>query len=122
MQYMLIMTEYDTEIAKRDNPAEAPAYWGGWNAFVGAMAQAGIVVNGDGLQPPHTATTVRIRDGKRIVQDGPFADAKEQLGGYFIIEVPDLDTALDWAARSPAAANGSVEVRPVMPPMKPPGA
>ena len=64
---------------------------------------------------------MRIRDGKRIVQDGPFADTKEQLGGYFVIEVPDLDAALEWAARAPSAACASVEVRPVLPPMAPPG-
>lgn len=123
MQYMLIMTETETEIAKRNDPQHAPAYWSGWNAFVTAMAASGLVVSGNGLQPPHTATTLRIRDGKRIVQDGPFADSKEQLGGYYIIEAPDLDTALDWAARSPAAAAGSVEVRPVMPaPESPPAA
>jgi hypothetical protein len=116
MQYMMILTEPETEFAKRNDPNEAGAYWGGWNAFIGAMAQAGIIVNGDGLHPPHTATTLRIRDGKRTVQDGPFADSKEQLGGYFIIEVPDLDTALDWAAKSPSASYGSVEIRPVMPP------
>jgi hypothetical protein len=116
MQYMMILTEPETEFAKRNDPNESGAYWGGWNAFIGAMAQAGIIVNGDGLQPPHTATTLRIRDGKRTVQDGPFADSKEQLGGYFIIEVPDLDTALDWAAKSPSASYGSVEIRPVMPP------
>lgn len=113
MQYMLIMTEPESEVAKRNDPQQAGAYFGAWNAFVGAIAASGIVVNGDGLQPPNTATTLRIRDGKRIVQDGPFADSKEQLGGYYIIEVPDLDTALDWAAKSPAAS-GSVEVRPVM--------
>ena len=117
MQYMLVMTEPAAEIAKRDNPAEAPAYWGAWSAYVGAIANSGIMISGNGLQPPHTATTLRIRDGKRLVQDGPFADAKEQLGGYFIIEVPDLDTALEWAARSPAATCGAVEVRPVLPPM-----
>ena len=81
-----------------------------------------VIVKGDGLQGPNTATTVRIRDGKRIVQDGPFADTKEQLGGYFVIEVPDLDAALEWAARAPSAACASVEVRPVLPPMAPPGA
>ncbi len=117
MQYMLVMTETAAEIAKRDNPAEAPAYWGAWSAYVGAIANSRIMISGNGLQPPHTATTIRIRDGKRLVQDGPFADAKEQLGGYFIIEVPDLDTALEWAARSPAATCGAVEVRPVLPPM-----
>lgn len=121
MQYMIMFTETDVEFAKRDDPAEAAAYWGGWNAFIGAMAQAGIIVNGDGLQPPHTATTVRLRDGKRIVQDGPFADTKENLAGYFVIEVPDLDAALDWAARAPSASYASVEVRPVMPPPAQPG-
>jgi hypothetical protein len=114
MQYMLLLNETASEFAKRNDPDQAGAYWGGWSAFIGAMAQAGIVVNGDGLQGPQTATTVRIRDGKRAVQDGPFADAKEQLGGYFVIEVPDLDTALEWAARAPSASSASVEVRPVL--------
>lgn len=116
MQFMLIMNETEAERSKRNDPSEAAAYWGGWSAFIGAMQQSGIVINGDGLEPPHTATTLRIRDGKRVVQDGPFADTKEQLGGYFIIEVPDLDAALDWAAKSPAASGGSIEIRPVMPP------
>ena len=116
MQYMLLFTEPDTEFAKRNDPDHAAQYWGGWNAYIGALSQAGIVVNGDGLQGPHTATTVRVRDGKRIVEDGPFADTKEQLGGYFIIEVPDLETALEWAARAPSASSASVEVRPVLPP------
>ena len=122
MHYILLLNEPESEFAKRNDPQHAAAYWGGWNAFIGAMAQAGIIVHGDGLLGPKTATTVRIRDGKRVVQDGPFADAKEQLGGYFIIEVPDLDTALEWAARAPSASSASVEVRPVMPPMKAPGA
>jgi hypothetical protein len=111
---MLIFTEIAERVAERNDPAKAGAYWGGWTAYVGAINAAGIVVNGDALQPPETATTVRIREGKRIVQDGPFADSKEALGGYFVIDVPDLDTALEWAARSPAATYGSVEVRPVM--------
>lgn len=122
MQYMLLLNETEAELSKRKHPEHADAYWGGWNAFIGAMAQAGIIVKGDGLQGPETATTVRVRDGKRIVQDGPFADAKEQLGGYFVIEVPDLDAALSWAARAPSAATSGVEVRPVMPPMPPPTA
>jgi len=122
MQYMLLLNEPESEFAKRNDPAQAGGYWGGWNAFIGAMAQAGVIVKGDGLMGPQTATTVRIRDGKRLVQDGPFADAKEQLGGYFVIEVPDLDAALEWAARAPSAASASVEVRPVMPPPAPPRA
>lgn len=116
MQYMLIMRETPEAVAERDNPAKAPAYWGAWTAYSQAIAQAGIFVSGAGLQPPAVATTVRLRGGKRQVQDGPYADAKEQLGGFFIIEVPTLDTALEWAARSPAAAVASVEVRPVLPP------
>ena len=122
MQYILLLNEPESEFAKRSDPEQAGPYWGGWNAFIGAMAQAGVIVKGDGLQSPQTATTIRLRDGKRIVQDGPFADAKEQLGGYFVIEVPDLDAALEWAARSPSASSASVEVRPVLPPMAPPAA
>lgn len=116
MQYMLVHTETADDFAARTDPARADAYWGGWNAYIGALAQAGVIVNGDGLQGPETATTVRIRDGRRLVEDGPFADSKEQLAGYFVIEVPDLDTAIAWAARAPSAATASVEVRPVMPP------
>jgi hypothetical protein len=122
MQYMLIMTETAAELAKRNDPRQAPTYWGAWGAYVEAIRKAGIVVNGDGLQPPETATTIRVRDGKRLVQDGPFADSKEMLGGYFIIEVANLDVALDWAAKSPAATGGAVEVRPVLPPMTAPSA
>jgi hypothetical protein len=117
MQYMLMLNETHNEFARRTDPAETEAYWGGWNAFIGAMAQAGVIVKGDGLQGPMLATTLRVIDGKRHVQDGPFADTKEQLGGYFVIEVPDLDAALDWAAKAPCALTGSVEVRPVLPPM-----
>lgn len=116
MQYMLIFQEHADECARRDDPQQAPAYWGAWNAYIGALGQAGVIVSGNGLQQPHTATTVRMRGGKRQVQDGPFADSKEQLGGYFIIEVPSLDVALEWAARSPNAVTGATEVRPVLPP------
>lgn len=120
MQFMLIYRETESEVAKRADPQAAPHYWGAWNAYIGALVGAGVVVSGNGLQPPTTATTVRVRDGKRQVQDGPFADTREHLGGYFIIDVPSLDNALEWAARAPCAANGSTEVRPVLPP--PPGA
>jgi hypothetical protein len=122
MQYMLIFNETAEVFATRNHPEQAQAYWGGWTAFIGAMAQAGVMVKGDGLQGPHTATIVRMRDGRRLVQDGPFPDAKEQLGGYVVIEVPDLDPALDWAARAPCALTGSVEIRPVLPPMNAPPA
>ncbi|WP_291204634.1 YciI family protein [Hyphomonas sp.] len=116
MQYMLIFTEPAETFARREDPAEAPAYWGAWATYMGAVAQAGIMVNGDALHPPHTATTVRIRNGRREVQDGPYADVKEQLGGYIVIEVAGLDAALAWAAKAPSAEYGAVEVRPVLPP------
>jgi hypothetical protein len=117
MHYMLMYFEDASAFAQRDDATKAPAYWASWTAYVDAIARSGVMVSGNGLQQPRAATTVRLRDGKRQVQDGPFADTKEQLGGYFVIDVPDLDAALEWAARSPAAAYGTVEVRPVLPPM-----
>lgn len=117
MKYMLIQLETAEEVSRRDNPEQAGAYWGAWGAYVQAINQAGVVVYGAGLMPPGSATTVRVAGGERQVQDGPFADSKEMLGGIFVIDVPDLDTALEWAARSPAASAGCVEVRPLLPPM-----
>jgi hypothetical protein len=114
MKYMLIMNESAENFAKRGDRTETNAYWGAWNAYIGAMYQAGIVESGNGLEAPSTGTTISVRDGKRHIQDGPHPDTKEQLGGYFVIDVPDLDTALEWAARSPSASTASVEVRPVM--------
>lgn len=114
MQYMLIFREPSEGEHPRNDPEKAQAYWGAWMAYIGALNQAGIIVAGHGLQPPETATTVRIRNGQRQVQDGPYPDTKEQLGGYFVLEVQDLDAALDWAARSPAASQGTVEVRPIL--------
>lgn len=118
MQYMLIFQETAEEFAKRDHPTESEPYWAAWNAYIGGLNQAGVVVSGNGLQPPHTATSVRMVNGKRQVQDGPFPDAKEHLGGYFVIEVPNLETALEWAERSPNVHNGFTEIRPVMGPSK----
>ena len=77
------------------------------------MGSRPVYVGGEPLQVPETGTTVRLKDGKRRVQDGPFADTKEQLGGFMILELPSLDVALDWAARCPAASGGAVEVRPL---------
>jgi hypothetical protein len=113
---MMIAYEEKAVFEER-NDGRARAYWGAWSGYVQALREAGVMVNGNGLQPPGSGATLRIRDGRRQVSDGPFADTKEQLGGYFILEVPDLDTALDWAARCPAAAKGAVELRPVLPPM-----
>lgn len=114
MQYTLLFFETAPEQGRRNTP-EAPAYWGAWNAYMGAMSAAGVMRSGNGLLGPDTATTLRISDGKWEVQDGPFADTKEQLGGYVVLDVSDLDEALQWAARAPCAGAGSVEVRPVMP-------
>ncbi|MFC3146916.1 YciI family protein [Piscinibacterium candidicorallinum] len=116
MQFMLAFKETTAEVARRDDPAAAPVYWGAWEAYVGALHGSGIVVSGNGLQAPRTATHVRMEGGKRQVQDGPFADTHEHLGGYFIVETASLDEALEWAARAPCASAGSVEVRPVLPP------
>lgn len=111
---MLIFTESAADFAKREDPAAAPAYWGAWSAYCNTLAESGIKVSGAGLQSPETATTVRIRDGKRALHDGPYAESKEMLGGFFVIDVPDLETALEWAARSPSSSYGSTEVRPVL--------
>lgn len=116
MKYALMFYEPASEFEKANDPAAAPAYWAGWGSYIQTVEQAGVFLQGAGLEQPHAATTVRLRDGARDVQDGPFADTKEQLGGFIVIDVPDLDTALSWAAKSPAAAVGSVEVRPLMPP------
>ena len=120
MEFCLLFMENEAELARPENPDDAPAYWGAWTAYIGAMSAAGVLVGGNGLQRPHTATRLSLVDGRRVVQDGPFADTKEQLGGYLVVNVPDRETAHEWAARSPAAAGGYVEVRPVLPPM--PGA
>jgi len=116
MHYMLLYNETTEELAKRADPAAAEAYWGGWTAYMGAIAQSGAMVSGNGLQPPEASTTIRVENGKRHIVDGPFADTKEILGGYVIIDVPHLDAALEWASRAPCATAGSVEIRPVLPP------
>ncbi len=83
-----------------------------FGAYIGALKEAGIFVDTDWLQPTETATTISMVGGKKRIQDGPFADTKEQLGGYFVIEAPDLDAALLWAEKCPGAYYGKVEVRP----------
>jgi len=113
---MLIFQETSEEFSKREDPQHAQAYWGAWQAYIGSLNEAGVVVSGNGLQPPHTSTSVRVANGKRQIHDGPYPDAKEHLGGYFVIEVPDLDSALEWAARSPNVHNGFTEIRPILPP------
>jgi hypothetical protein len=82
-----------------------------FGAYIGALQQAGVLVDTDWLQPTMTATTISMKGGSRQVQDGPFAETKEQLGGYFVVDVPDLDAALAWAEKCPAAQYGLIEVR-----------
>ncbi|TDF34701.1 YciI family protein [Alteromonadaceae bacterium M269] len=83
-------------------------------AFDEEVKAAGVLVGGNALQPVSTATSVRLRDGKSVVTDGPFAETKEQLGGYYLFECKDLDEALKWAAKIPSARYGTIEVRPIM--------
>jgi hypothetical protein len=113
MQYMVMVYENESAFQSRTG-AEKEKYWGAWAAYTKALRDAGVMTSGHGLHPPTTSTTVRLRDGKRQVQDGPFADTKEQLGGYYVIEVANLDAALEWAAKCPAAAYAAVEVRPIL--------
>lgn len=112
MQYMLMFYQPAAEFEQRDDPS-SQAYRASWVAYADAVRQSGVALGGHGLLPPMTGTTLRVRGDKRQVQDGPFADTKEQLGGYFVVDVPDLDAALEWAARAPCATSGGVEVRPV---------
>ncbi|WP_299375340.1 YciI family protein [uncultured Tateyamaria sp.] len=93
-----------------------PEDWGAekevYGAYIGALNAAGVFVDTDWLQPVSTATTLTLKGGTRQVQDGPFADTKETLGGYFVVDVPDLDAAMAWAEKCPAAKTGKVEIRP----------
>jgi hypothetical protein len=117
MQFALLIFESPEAFAARNADDNNP-YLGAWRAYYKALVEAEIYVGGNPLQPPETGTTVRLKNGKRHVQDGPFADTKEQLGGFTILELPSLDAALEWAARCPAASIGAVEVRPVSPEYK----
>jgi hypothetical protein len=95
-------------------PEEAKQALDAYSAFGREVEAAGAFLSGEGLQPTATATTVQVRDGERIVSDGPFSETKEQLGGYYLLECKDLDEAIEWAAKIPGAKHGTVEVRPVM--------
>jgi hypothetical protein len=97
----------------RTDPGAAGTGHGAYNAYTEALKNPGVMTGVNRLQPASTATTVRVANGKSQVLDGPYADSEEQLGGYYIIDVPDLDAALSWAARCPAASHGLVEVRPL---------
>lgn len=116
MQYAILVYENAADFAARTDPEQVQSYMGAYFVYSESLKASGLMTGGAGLLPPATATTVRVKDGRHQVQDGPFADAKEQLGGFFLIDAPDLDTALSWAAKCPAASRAGVEVRPLLPP------
>src|SRR5215469_1688312 len=103
----------EAEFAKMD-PAARRNLSAEYNAYTQSIIQSGHFKAGDGLQPTTTATTVRVRDGKTLRTDGPFAETREQFAGYYLIEAKDRDTAIGLAARIPEARAGSIEVRPIM--------
>ena len=113
MKYAL--TIYGDE-AQRENatPEQMQEVSQAYGAVTQEMQDKGVLVAGEGLYPTPTATTLRVREGDRQVTDGPFAETKEQLGGYYVLDVKDLDEAIEWAAKIPGAQLGSVEIRPVM--------
>jgi len=113
MQYMMLIYEPEQQFDERQRSND-DAHWGAWRAYHQALTEAGVYVGGAPLERPDTtATTIRVRGGERQVQDGPYADTKEQLGGFILLELPSLDAALDWASRCPATEYGAVELRPL---------
>jgi len=112
MRYIMVVYETPADVDRRGDPA-GKQYIAAWRAYYKALEEANVYVGGAPLKQAATATTVRLREGRRQVQDGPFAEAKEELGGFLILELPSLDAALDWAARCPAAAAGALEIRPM---------
>jgi hypothetical protein len=112
MKYLLMI--FDNEAAwEALSPADAGQIVAAYGAYTEAMRTAGVLEGAARLQPSSTATLVRLRASKREVVNGPYAETREQLAGYYLIEVPDLDAALSWAARCPSASQGTIEVRPL---------
>jgi hypothetical protein len=113
MRYMLLI--YGNEAAEADMPADQQqAMFAAHIAYAQELRDRGAMLAGDPLLPTSAATSVRVRNGKRAVTHGPFAETAEQLGGYYLIECANLDEALEWAAKNPSATYGTIEVRPVM--------
>ena len=113
MRYMLLIYDREADIAKMSE-AEQGAFFGEYMGFTEGIRKSGHHKAGDPLQPVATATTVRVKNGKTVTTDGPFAETREQLGGYYIVEAKDLDEAIGIAARIPSSRTGSIEVRPIM--------
>jgi hypothetical protein len=112
MQYLLMLYSEEAQWNKM-TPAQQEQGVAAYGAYTEALKKAGALVGSNRLQPSTSATTVRVENGKSQVLDGPFVDSKEQIGGYYLIDVPDLDAALSWAARCPGAGHGTIEVRPL---------
>ena len=113
MQYLLLIHGDETE-RQTISPDDSKAMLGAYMAYTQAMKDAGVYLAGEALHPSTTGASVRVRDGKTQVLDGPYAEAKEQLAGYYLVDTPDLDAALAWAARCPGAGYGTMEVRPIL--------
>ena len=112
MKYMLLI--YTDEAAHESNHPDMQALMGEYWGYQAELEQSGKFVAGDALQPTATATTIRLRDGQVQTSDGPFAETKEQLGGFYIVDAGDLDEAIQWASKIPDARVGAIEVRPIM--------
>ena len=113
MRYLLSI--YGDETGWNDaTPEQVGAIMAAYDEFGRKVKEAGVMLGGEGLQTTSAATTVRVRDGETLTTDGPFAETREQLGGYYLLECKDLDEAIRWAAQIPGAQEGSVEIRPVM--------
>ena len=108
MRYLILI--YENEATAPQDESEMKR----WFDYTDELNKAGVMLGGEALHPTSSATTVRVKSGKRVVTDGPFAETKEQLGGFYLIDVPNLDEALKWAEKIPSADRGPVEVRPVM--------
>ncbi|MEM9473886.1 MAG: YciI family protein [Pseudomonadota bacterium] len=110
MQYTFLLYSNPADFAQmtQDDWVEMKAVYG---KYIAALQEAGVFVGTDWLHPVDTATTITLKDGEKRIHDGPFAETKETLGGYFVIDVPDLDAALAWAEKCPAARAGSIEIR-----------
>jgi len=113
MQYLALIYSNEAQAADRSD-SDTAAMFAAYGAFTEEVKKAGVWVGGEALTPVSTATTVRVRNDKALMTDGPFAETKEQLGGYYLLECEDLDEALKWAAKIPTAKDGSIEVRPIM--------
>jgi hypothetical protein len=113
MQYLLLIYDDESKM-KNATQADQNAMFKEYGEFTASIVKAGNMRGGDALQPSSTATTVRVREGKTLTTDGPYAETREQLGGYYLVEAKDLDEAIKIGARIPSARYGAIEVRPVM--------